>query len=36
MRVIGFRDGIPILVIVLSLLVMMAGGLGQKPTVSEE
>ncbi|GAB3889687.1 sodium:proton exchanger [Spirosoma agri] len=36
MRVIGFRDGIPILVIVLSLIVMMAGGLGQKPAVTNE
>ncbi|QHV97406.1 cation:proton antiporter [Spirosoma endbachense] len=36
MRVIGFRDGIPILVIVLSLIVMVVGGLGQKPVLPNE
>ncbi|WP_338872065.1 sodium:proton exchanger [Spirosoma sp. SC4-14] len=36
LRVIGFRDGIPILVIVFSLIVMMAGGLGRKPTLNED
>lgn len=34
MRVIGFREGIPMLVIVLSLLVMMIGGLGYKPAAN--
>lgn len=36
LRVIGFREGIPILVIVFSLIVMMAGGLGRKPALNEE
>ncbi|MCK8491195.1 MULTISPECIES: sodium:proton exchanger [Spirosoma] len=36
MRVIGIRDGIPILVVVLSLIVMMLGGLRQKTAIQEE
>ena len=35
LRLLGFRDGIPMLVVVLSSLVMMAGSWGRKRVVSE-
>ena len=36
LRLVGFRNGIPVLVIILSLVVMMAGGLGQKTMMNDE
>jgi hypothetical protein len=35
LRLLGFREGIPMLVVVLSALVMMGGALGKTPEVNE-